>query len=138
MKINKKIFFAIPFVVAIVLFIALYAHFNMEDSDSFTSSERKWLQANKNTVESIEVINDYPIYGNSGVFDKFITKLSEATELEFNKVPYYRGTKTKSNDFGFKIVKEDSDITKNDILLNEDVYVALGKKERKIDRISDF
>ena len=87
MKINKKILFAIPFVVAIVLFIVLYAHFNMEDSNSFTSSERKWLQANKNTVESIEVINDYPIYGNSGVFDKFITKLSEATELEFNKVP---------------------------------------------------
>lgn len=138
MKINKKILFAIPFVVAIVLFIVLYAHFNMEDSNSFTSSERKWLQANKNTVESIEVINDYPIYGNSGVFDKFITKLSEVTELEFNKVPYYRETKTKSNDFGFKIVKEDSDITKNDILLNEDVYVAIGKKERKIDQISDF
>ena len=65
MKINKKILFAIPFVVAIVLFIVLYAHFNMEDTNSFTSSERKWLQANKNTVESIEVINDYPIYGNS-------------------------------------------------------------------------
>lgn len=138
MKQNKKNIIIIPVIIAVVLFVALFIYFNREDSNSFNASERKWLQDNANIREDFEIINDYPIYGNGGVFDKFIASLEDATSLEFNKVPYYKKDETKSNDFKFKIVKDESDITDNDIFLNEDVYVAIGKNQKKIDKIEDF
>ena len=138
MKVSKKRFIIVPIVIAILLFIGLYVYFNKEDSYSFSSSERKWLSANKNRVENIEIISDYPIYGNRGVFSKFIDSLKEATKLDFNIVPYYRSKTTNSNDFKFRVLKENTEITSNDIFLNEDVYVAIGKSEKKLDQISDF
>jgi len=138
MKVNKKFIFFAPVLIALALFIGLYVFFNREDSNSFTASERRWLQENSNIRKNIEVINDYPIYGNGGVFDKFISSLEEATGLEFNTVPYYRGATTKSNDFKFKVIKEESELTSNDLILNEDVYVVIGKNEKKINQISDF
>lgn len=138
MKINKKVFFTIPIIIAIVLFVALYAYFNSEDSNSFTSSQRKWLQANKNIVENFEIISDYPVYGSGGSTEAFVNSLKEATGLEFNIVPYYRGTDSKSLDFKFRILKENSELTDDDVLLNEDVYVALGKTEKKYSQITDF
>lgn len=138
MKINKKTFIVLPVLIAVSLFIGLYVYFNNEDSNSFTVSERKWLQNNKNIVENFEIISDYPIYGSSGVTDAFVEDLSEATGLDFNIVSYYRGNTSTSNDFKFKIVKEDSELTDSDILLNEDVYVAIGRTEKKVSQISDF
>lgn len=138
MKLNKKTFIILPILIAVFLFVGLYVYFNNEDSNSFTSSERKWLQNNKNIIENIEIISDYPIYGSSGVMQSFVDSLSEATDLEFNIVPYYRGNSSKSNDFKFRILKEESEFTDNDLLLNEDVYVAIGKTEKKINQISEF
>lgn len=138
MKINKKTFIILPILIAVFLFIGLYVYYNKEDSNSFTASERKWLQNNKNIVENFEIISDYPIYGSSGVTETFVEDLSEATSLDFNIVPYYRGNSSTSTDFKFKIVKEESEFTDNDILLNEDVFVAIGKSEKKISEISDF
>ncbi|MDD6878860.1 MAG: diguanylate cyclase [bacterium] len=136
MKVNKKTYILIPIIIAIVLFIGLYIYFNKEDSNSFTSSQRKWLDNNKNTVQNIEVINDYPIYND--VFNSFVSSLEEATNLTFNTIPYYRDSITNSNDYKFKIVKDYSEITDNDLFLNEDIYVAIGNNERKINEISDF
>ena len=138
MKVNKKLFFIIPASIAILLFIGLYVYFSKEDSYSFSSSERKWLDANKNKVENIEIISDYPVYGEGGVFTKFVQSLEEETKLDFNVVPYYRDKATNSNDIKFKILKEDTQITSNDIFLNDDVYVAIGTSEKKLDQISDF
>ena len=120
MKVNKKTFIILPILIAIFLFIALYVYFNNEDSNSFTVSERKWLQNNKNIIENFEIISDYPIYGSSGVTEAFVNDLSKATELEFNIVPYYRGNISKSTDFKFKILKGNSEFTDSDILLNEE------------------
>ena len=138
MKINKKLLFFLPIIIAIFLFAGLYIYFNKEDVNSFTASERKWLQENINIRENFEIINDYPIYGEGGVFTEFIDSLEEATGLEFNVVPYYRSSTPTSENLRFRVVRELSEITDNDILLNEDVYVAIGKTGKKIDQISDF
>lgn len=135
---NKKKFFVIPIVISILLFIILFFIFYAKDSNSFSSTERKWLQNNSNVRENFEYISDYPIYGENGVFSKFISDLENETNIEFNKVPYYNNNSTNSNDFKFKIVKNSSDISKNDMLLNEDVYVVLSKKEIKYDQIIDL
>ena len=137
MKRNKKTIIILPIVIAVLLLVGLYIYFN-RDPNSLTASEKKWLQNNSNVRENIEYINDYPIYGNSGIFEKFINYLEDETGLEFNKVPYYKDNTTTTNDFKFKIVKEDTDIKSNDVYLNEDVYVAIGKSDIKIDKITDF
>ena len=135
---NKKIFVIIPIVVLIVLLAAVYIYYNKEDSNSFTASERNWLEENSNIRESFEVISDYPIYGENGIFYEFINSLEKATNLEFNVLPYYKNEVSKSNNFKFRILTQYSDITENDILLNEDAYVVIGKTEKKINKISDF
>ena len=98
MKTNKKVFIAIPIVIALIVFIGLLIYFNKEDANSFNASERKWLQSHVNTRENFEVISDYPVYGDSGVFYKFISSLEKATGLEFNVVPYFRNTTTSTSD----------------------------------------
>lgn len=138
MKTNKKVFIAIPIVIALIVFIGLLIYFNKEDANSFNASERKWLQSHVNTRENFEVISDYPVYGDSGVFYKFISSLEKATGLEFNVVPYFRNTTTSTSDLKFRVIHDDSEITSNDLILNEDVFVAIGKTEKKIDQISDF
>lgn len=136
MKNNKKIYIILPIVVSIILFIGLYIYFNNDSNNSFSSSQRKWLDNNKNTVQNIEIINDYPIYDE--LFNNFADSLEKATNITFNTIPYYREKETNSKDYKFKIVKDYSEITNNDIFLNEDVYVAIGLTERKINQISDF
>ena len=138
MKNNKKLLISIPILIAVTLIISLYVYYNKEDSNSFTASERNWLEENANIRENFEVINDYPIYGESGVFYEFVESLEKATNLEFNIIPYYKDIQTTSNDYKFRIVKQYSDITENDILLNEDAYVVIGKTEKKINQITDF
>ena len=141
MKNNKKFLITlidIALIPVIVLLIAVYIYYIREDSNSFTVSERNWLSENRNVRENFEIISDYPIYGEDGVFNDFIESLEDATNLEFNVIPYYKSIKTTSNDYKFKIVKEYNDIKSNDILLNEDVYVVIGKSEEKLNEIRDF
>lgn len=138
MKNNKKLYFIIPLVIAFILLIGVYVYLNNDRSTAFSSSERKWLQNNSNVRENIETINDYPVYGDGGVFDNFIEFLEEDTNLEFNRVPYYRETSTTTKDFKFRVLKDASELGTNDLLLSEDVYVAIGKSDKKIDQISDF
>ena len=91
MKTNKKVFIAIPIVIALIVFIGLLIYFNKEDANSFNASERKWLQSHVNTRENFEVISDYPVYGDSGVFYKFISSLeknlSKQSSLSFSEIP---------------------------------------------------
>ena len=73
-----------------------------------------------------------------GGVGSIISSLEKATGLEFNVVPYFRNTTTSTSDLKFRVIHDDSEITSNDLILNEDVFVAIGKTEKKIDQISDF
>ena len=137
MKTNKKPFIIIPIIIAILLFIGLYIYFNSEDSNSFSASERRWLESNKNKIENIEVIADYPIYGNSGVFNRFVADLEEATGLDFNIIPYYRGKKTETNDIKFRIVKDESDIGSNDIFYEDHSLNVANNKQFETSFVND-
>ena len=138
MKKTKKLIIVIPIIIAVLLFLGLYIFFNRDDSTTFSSSERKWIQENINIRENFEIMSDYPIYGEGGVFEDFLTSLQEATGMEFNQVPYYANNPLKSVDFKFKVLKDNNSMSSNDLFLNEDVYVAIGKTEKKFDKIDDF
>ena len=72
MKTKKKWFIILPIIIALVIFIGLYCYYNKEDQNSFTIAENKWIKENSNTIIDFKILNDYPVFGEDGVFRKFI------------------------------------------------------------------
>lgn len=139
MKINKKFLIIVPIVIALIVFVVLYAYFNNEDSNSFTVMEKRWLADNSDKVVDFELINNYPIYGeNSGVFYSFIDSLESATNLEFNIIPYLKESKPNTKSYRFRILKDEDKRTDNDLFLNEDNYVMISLNNKKINHITDL
>ena len=65
---KKKLFIIIPIVVAILVFVGVFVYFNKEDQEtSLTVTEKRWLEKNSATKVDFEVINDYPIFGMTGM-----------------------------------------------------------------------
>ena len=51
----------------------VYFYYYREDDNSLTITEKNWIEENITTLVDIEVISDYPIYGDQdGVFASFI------------------------------------------------------------------
>ena len=138
MKLKKKWLVIIPLLIAAIVFVGLYYFYNKEDENSFTVNEKKWIEENASTIIDFDIINDYPIFGDAGVFKKFINDFSEATGFEFNVVPYYRLTETKSKGYRFRVLNSDEVLSDKDLLLQEDVYALYGKDEGRVDSISEL
>ena len=90
MKLKKKWVVTIPIIIAISLLIGLYYYLNRVDKNSFSPSDKKWIEDHLSNVIDFEILNDYPIFGESGVFRSFINDFSEATDFEFNIVQYFK------------------------------------------------
>ncbi|MBR1386084.1 MAG: GGDEF domain-containing protein [Bacilli bacterium] len=133
MKIKKKWLITIPILVAVVIFVGLFYYYNREDENSFTVSEKKWIADNSSTVIDFNAPNDYPIFGESGVFRTFINDFSETTGLEFNIIPYLREGEVNSTGYRFRVLNSEDELDKNDLLLQEDVYILYGKDNGKYD-----
>ena len=138
MKLNKKIIIFLPILIAVIVFLSLYFYYNKEDKNALTVNDKKWIESNISTVYDIEVISNYPIYGDSGVFYSFVEDFEEDTGLEFNVVPYLKTSKPSTNSFRFRVLRNDEQLTDKDLLLGEDVYVAISKNSLKINRVTDF
>ena len=88
MKLKKKWVITIPIVVALIVLVGLYYYYNRADSNSFTPSDKKWIEEHQSNVIDFEILNDYPIFGEGGVFRAFINDFSDSTDLEFNIIQY--------------------------------------------------
>jgi diguanylate cyclase (GGDEF)-like protein len=133
--VNKKITWIIVTIIAILLIGFGIIYFMKEDTDtSLTSSEKKWIEANKNKVIDLSIINDVPILNvnGEGVLFDFLNDLESKTKLEFNKLNYSEDTST---DYAFKLVDSKG---KNDILIYRDNYVVLTKEKRTFNKSSDI
>ncbi len=138
MKVNKKIVILLPIIIAIIVFISLYYYFNREDSNALTVGDKKWIKENLSTVVDLELISNYPIYGENGVFYEFVNSFEEDTGLEFNVIPYLKTGTPQGDGLRFRVLKNDEKISDNDLLLANDVYIAVGKTSVKINRVTDF
>ena len=137
----KKKLLIIPIIIAALAFIFVYRYYNHEDkSTTLTVSEKKWVQDNSRKTIDIEVVNDYPIYGmdGKGVFYDFVDDFSKNVGLDFNKIPYLKESETTTDSLRFQILDNDQKLTKNDLLLFEDYYIAIGKNYDRINRIKDI
>ena len=139
MKINKKLLF-IPIVVAVVVFFAVYFYYYSEDINSLTITDKNWVEENITSLVDVEVITDYPIYGDSenGVFGSFISGFEDATGVEFNKISYQKEGTSNTKGLRFRVLDSDEELGKKDLLISEDVYLLISKTKFDINHIDDF
>ncbi len=138
MKLKKKWVVTIPIIIALSVLIGLYYYLNRADKNSFTPSDKKWISDHLSNVIDFEILNDYPIFGESGVFRNFINDFSEATDLEFNIVQYFKESEIESKGYRFRVLDLDENLDDNDLLLQDDVYVLYGKENIRINSINDI
>lgn len=138
---KKKLFFLIPIIIVFSVFVGVYSYYNKQDAkNSLTVTEKKWVEENKSKVIDFSVINDYPLYGlnGEGVFFNFLTDFEQGVGLEFNKLSYLKEETTNSKGYSFRVLDNDTKLTKNDLLLFNDGYIALGREYQRINHISDM
>ncbi|MDD3241675.1 MAG: GGDEF domain-containing protein [Bacilli bacterium] len=138
---KKKLFIIVPVIVAILVFFGLYIYLNYEDDvTSLTVLEKKWIEENKASKINLEVVNDIPIYSSNGegVIFNFIEDFQKDTDMSFNMIPYMKDSASTGNDYKIRILSNETNLTKNDILLFEDGYIAISKNEVRYNDITDF
>lgn len=138
-KTNKKLI-GLFIIIAIIVFLVLFFIYYYHESSLLNSNDKKWLSENSEKVINIDVFNDVAVYGmnGSGVLFDFLEYLEEETNLTFNKVPYLKEDEITSSNYKFEIFDGSESIANNQLFLFEDIYVAVSKKEIKINEISDF
>ena len=138
---KKKLIIIIPILIAAVAFFFVYRYYNKEDkTTTLTVSEKRWVEENKETAYDFEIVNDYPLYGINGegvIFD-FIKDFENKIGIEFNKIPYLKTSSATTDSFRITILNNDEKLTKKDLFLFNDNYVAVGKTYQRINHISDM
>ena len=138
---KKLIIIIIPILIAIIAFVFVYRYYNKEDkTTTLTVAEKRWVEENKEKSYDFEVVNDYPLYGTNGegvIFD-FISDFEEKIGMEFNKIPYLKTSIPTTNSFRISILGNDEKLTKKDLFLFNDNYVAVGKTYQRINHIHDM
>jgi len=104
--------------------------------DSFTLSEKEWIEENKNKVIDISILSDIPIltYNGDGLLFSFLNDVNNNLGLTFNGNAYKYGSQ-QANDYVFKIVDKASD---KDILILRDNYVLVMKNAYIYHDINDI
>ena len=137
---NKKRLIFIILGVALLIFIGLYLIINYSEPNILNSEDKKWISDNGGKVIDISVINDLPVYSNngSGVIFDFLNYVTEKTTLDFNKIPYLKGSSNANSAYKFEIVDGSDKLTSNQLLFLNDNYVVVEKIDHKINSIDDL
>ena len=103
MKKIKKIILISIISLLLISGIILGVYKVFKDKNSLTISEKTWISNNKNSVYTINVVNDINIFGKNGngVFFDFINNLDEDLDLKLNSSVYSVANKNES--FGFSV-----------------------------------
>lgn len=102
-----------------------YFYFKKDKGNSYSISEQKWIESNKNQSIDIYLPSDIPALTESGkgVFFDFINKFSKNTGLKVNPIAYQLGNAVNGN-YSIQIVDKVED---DDIKLLTDEYILMSK-----------
>ena len=138
---KKKLLITLPILIALIAFIFVYRYYNKEDSTTtLTVSEKRWVEDNNEKEYDFEVVNDYPLYGLNGegvIFD-FLNDFEKNIGITFNKISYLKSANPNSNSYRIRILNNDEKISKKDLFLFNDNYVAVGKEYQRLNHITDM
>ena len=137
---KKKITYLLLFLIIIGTGIFAWFYYNDKKEDistNFSLSEQQWLEKNKNEKVDfyIPVNLDVFSYVGKGIFFDFLDSFTDQTEIKINAIPYKTGEVKKDYKYAFEIVNK---VSKNQVLIYEDNYVFLSKKEEEIDDFSNL
>ena len=135
MKKIKKIILISIVSLFLISGIILGVYKIFKDKNSLTISEKTWISNNKNSVYTINVVNDINIFGKNGngVFFDFINKLDEDLDLKLNSSVYSVANKNES--FGFSV---GNSYDKRDLLFYTDYYVLLSLDDSTVTNINNI
>lgn len=138
-KANKILILSGIFIILIISIIVFILNYT-KDSISLSIIEKSWLNKNKNNVIDINTYNDVPIYGynGDGIIFSYLEKFTDTYGIEFNKISYFNNDKSSLRDISFQILDYNEELTKNDILLYEDEYVLVSKKNQSLNSIEEM
>ncbi|MBE6157496.1 MAG: GGDEF domain-containing protein [Firmicutes bacterium] len=138
---KKKLIIIIPIIIALVTFVFVYRYYNKEDkTTTLTVLEKRWVQENKDKTFDFEIVNDYPLYGMAGdgvIFD-FLNDFETNIGIEFNKIPYLKESSATSDSYRIRILDNNTKLSKNDLKIFDDNYIAVGKKYQRINDVKDM
>lgn len=138
---KKKLIVIIPILIALAVFIGVYAYFNMEDAKtSLNIREKKWIANNSSQKYDFEIVNNLPIYSmdGTGVIFDFVENFEIDTNLEFNKISYLKENNPTTSGLRIRLLNNEIALTDNDLLLAEDGYVAISKEKVRYSNISSM
>ena len=127
-KIKKIIIISIVSIILLAgVIFGVYTIFR--DENSLTIIEKTWINNNRNSVYTINVLNDVNVFGKNGngVFFDFIGDLDEEFDLKLNSSVYTSGKNLDSFGFGFG-----TNYDKRDLLLFTDYFVLVSKENNSV------
>ena len=129
-KTNKILILLTIFVILVVSLVIFILNYT-KDGVSLSILEKSWINKNSNNVVDINTYNDVPIYGynGEGIIFSYLDKFTDLYGIEFNKISYFNSDKLSLRDIAFRILDYNSELSKEDILMYEDEYVLVGKKD---------
>ncbi|MGI6329340.1 MAG: diguanylate cyclase domain-containing protein [Bacilli bacterium] len=140
-KDNKTFIYIFLFIFMIVGSFISYKMYNDQEINreiKFNLFEKKWIEKNKNQIINVAILNDVPIFGESGhgVFFSFLDDFMRETELEINKNSYGILSSAPDSDYFFQIKAMNEKLTEKDLLFYEDNYVLLSKKDKEVNSVN--
>jgi len=138
---KKKLIIIIPFVVALLVFIGVYAYYNYRDAKTnLTIRDRNWISSHSSNKYDFEIVNNYPVYSmdGTGVIMDFIDEFEVDTDLEFNKIAYEKNSKPSGKSLRIRVLNNDETLSDKDLLIFEDGYVLVSSDTTHFDKTSDI
>lgn len=132
MKKNKRFYVASAALVLLIIgLVLILLYFLNNRNNSFTFSERNYINANQNNMIDLSVEGSLPLYSvnGSGVFYDFIHDLEKETKLTFNIALNGKSNYHFSNK---------NTISENDLVFYTDHYVIVSPINKKISSINDL
>ena len=138
---KKRLLILIPIAIALIVFLIIYGYYNKENKNtSLTVNEKRWVEKNKDTEVSFEIVNDYPVYAmnGQGVLFDFIEDFEKNVGLEFDENPYQKTAVPSGTDYRIRILSNETKLTDKDLKIFDDYYVIIGKEHTRINHIKDM
>ena len=124
MKKKRNVFIISIILVALAAIVGVSIYNAIMDDNALSISEKKWIDNNSNTLVSVAIPNDIPVFGTTGegVFFDFIDYLNKETYLKINKnmVSYL----SLNEGYRFEITNK---YERDSLLLFKDHYVVVSR-----------
>ncbi len=121
---KKKIIVISSVVLLLVASILTGCYFYFRDPNKLTAREKRYLADNLTTVQNISVLNNVPIFGDTGegLFYDFLNDFSSHYNFSLNTVAYNLGEASDGISFG-----AGNTLTENEVSFYKDHYILVSK-----------